>query len=160
MRIYFDTCTLQRPGDDRSQLRVSLEAEAILSLLAFCEQKRAALVVSDVILFETMNNPNPQRQAFVSEIIQEAAEHLAFSACIGSGGYHMSIVPQLSLTEITEKALRLLIKEMGIANTARFINQFHTGTGDAIEEKERLFGSLSVEELADAIRKSKQNVQE
>lgn len=79
MKIYFDTCTLQRPGDDRSQLRVSLEAEALLMLLSFCEQGKAILVVSDIIVFETNNNPNPQRQAFVNEIIKEATEYIDLS---------------------------------------------------------------------------------
>ena len=35
MRIYFDTCILNRPLDNRSQLRVALEAEAILGILLF-----------------------------------------------------------------------------------------------------------------------------
>ena len=33
MRIYLDTCSLQRPLDDRSQLRIRQEAEAILYVL-------------------------------------------------------------------------------------------------------------------------------
>lgn len=82
MRVYFDTCTLQRPGDDRAQMRVALEAEAILTLLAFCEQGKAVLVISDVIVFETNNNPNPQRQAVIAEIIKEATECISFSEAI------------------------------------------------------------------------------
>lgn len=82
MKIYFDTCTLQRPGDDRAQMRIALEAEAILTLLAFCEQGKAVLVISDVIMFETNNNPNRQKQAIVTEIIKEAAEYINFSEAI------------------------------------------------------------------------------
>ena len=89
MKIYFDTCTLQRPGDDRTQMRVSLEAEAILVLLSFCEQEKALLVVSDIIVFETNNNPNPQRQAFVNEIINEAAEHIELSDEIEQRAKHI-----------------------------------------------------------------------
>ena len=44
----------------------------------------------------------------------------------------MSLAPSLSLTEITEKALRLLVQEMGVVNTTRFINQFHTGLVDSV----------------------------
>ena len=34
MRIYLDTCSLQRPLDDRHQVRIALEAEAVLAILA------------------------------------------------------------------------------------------------------------------------------
>lgn len=68
----------------------------------------------------------------------------------------MSLAPSLSLTEITEKALRLLVQEMGVVNTTRFINQFHTGIGDSVVEKERLYGAMTVEEITTAIRKTKQ----
>lgn len=33
MRIYFDNCSLQRPFDNKSQLRIRIEAEAILSII-------------------------------------------------------------------------------------------------------------------------------
>ncbi|MBC8163036.1 MAG: hypothetical protein H7Z42_17655 [Roseiflexaceae bacterium] len=66
----------------------------------------------------------------------------------------MSVAPNLALTEITEIAMRLLIQEMGVANTARFINQFTLGVGDSVAEKERLFGTMTVAELATAIRQT------
>ena len=47
MRIYFDMCSLQRPLDDKSQLRVRLEVEAILGTIEFCESGQAELVSSD-----------------------------------------------------------------------------------------------------------------
>lgn len=69
MRIYFDTCSLQRPLDERSHTRIVLEAEAILALLAFCEQGHADLIVSDVVVYESSNNPHPQKRQFVTEVI-------------------------------------------------------------------------------------------
>jgi hypothetical protein len=33
MRVYLDACCLQRPLDDRSQPRVNVEAEAVLTIL-------------------------------------------------------------------------------------------------------------------------------
>ena len=43
------------------------------------------------------------------------------------------------LDRINQEALQLLMKELGVANTARFIQQFTTGTGNYTEErKERL----------------------
>lgn len=33
MRIYLDVCCLNRPFDDQTQIRIHLEAEAILSII-------------------------------------------------------------------------------------------------------------------------------
>ena len=37
MKIYLDTCSLQRPLDNKTQLRIKLESEAVLGLPALCE---------------------------------------------------------------------------------------------------------------------------
>jgi hypothetical protein len=66
----------------------------------------------------------------------------------------MSTTDHLALTEINEIAVRVLVQELGIANTARFINQFTRGVGDSIAEKDRLFGHMTVAELAAAIRQT------
>lgn len=48
-----------------------------------------------------------------------------------------------SLTEITEQAIALLTKEIGIVDTVRFLNQFTTGYGDYTQEREALFADLT-----------------
>jgi predicted nucleic acid-binding protein len=82
MRIYFDTCTLQRPLDDRSQARVFLEAEAILALLALCDAGSATLVTSDIVSYETQNNPYPQKRAFVEKLTRQAGEYIILTDAI------------------------------------------------------------------------------
>lgn len=82
MRLYFDTCSLQRPLDDRIQTRIVLEAEAMLALLAYCERGHADLIVSDMVVFESNNNPHPQKRQFVTAIIHQAQEHVALTAAI------------------------------------------------------------------------------
>lgn len=64
----------------------------------------------------------------------------------------MSTTTNLALTEINEIAVRLLVQQLGIVNTVRFINQFTLGVGDSVAEKERLFGQMTVAEIAAAIR--------
>jgi predicted nucleic acid-binding protein len=76
MRVYFDICSLNRPFDDRTQLRVAWEAEAVLQLLVLFEVKLWTLLSSAVLMFEADRNPYPQRQAFVREI-QASAEEFA-----------------------------------------------------------------------------------
>ena len=55
--IYFDNCALQRPLDDRTQLRVRLEAEAIESLLEAIEFGDLALLTSDILVTESQAAP-------------------------------------------------------------------------------------------------------
>jgi hypothetical protein len=52
-----------------------------------------------------------------------------------------------SLSEITQQAIEVLSKEIGIANTVRFLNQFSTGYGNYTEERESLFKDLTLDEI-------------
>ena len=70
MKLYLDTCSLHRPLDDKGQLRISLEAEAILAVLSLCEADRATLISSEILRFEVSRNPFPQRKGFVNEILE------------------------------------------------------------------------------------------
>jgi predicted nucleic acid-binding protein len=67
-----DVCCLQRPLDDRSQLRINVEAEAVLTILRLVESGQIELVSSDVSQFEIGRIPNLERQARVAEIINLA----------------------------------------------------------------------------------------
>lgn len=52
-----------------------------------------------------------------------------------------------SLSEITQQAIELLSKEIGIVNTVRFLNQFSTGYGNYTEEREQMFKNLTLEDI-------------
>ena len=41
MRLYLDVCCLNRPFNDRTQIRIRLEAEAVLTILTLIEQGKA-----------------------------------------------------------------------------------------------------------------------
>ena len=57
---------------------------------------------------------------------------------------------------ITQQALALLSKEMGVVDTVRFLNQFTTGYGDYTAEREILFKDMSFDELVSAVRATSQ----
>jgi hypothetical protein len=59
----------------------------------------------------------------------------------------------IALAEITQSAIRLLCQELGIVNTARFLNQFSTGYGNYTKERDDLFGDISVEEIVAEIKR-------
>lgn len=82
MRIYLDTCSVNRPLDDKSQARIALEAEAILSILSACDNGEHTLVASDILFYEMNRNPHPQRQALAGEILARATESIAMTESI------------------------------------------------------------------------------
>jgi hypothetical protein len=55
------------------------------------------------------------------------------------------------LSEVNHLAIRLLAEQMGIVDTVRFVNQFTTGHGDYTEERDALFGHLTLEDIVSAI---------
>jgi hypothetical protein len=57
------------------------------------------------------------------------------------------------LTEITQEAIELLTKGMGLVATVRFLNQFSAGYGDYTEEREALFVDRTIDEILAAIKK-------
>ena len=69
MRLYLDICTIQRPLDDQKQLRVRTEAEAVLGLLALCEDGALTLVASGVHVVENQKCPYPDRRAHVNDVL-------------------------------------------------------------------------------------------
>jgi hypothetical protein len=62
------------------------------------------------------------------------------------------IIPTQPLSEVTQQALAILFKEIGVVNTVRFLNQFTTGYGDYTAERDTLFADLTLAELLTAIK--------
>jgi hypothetical protein len=56
------------------------------------------------------------------------------------------------LGEVTERAIRILFREMGVVDTMRFQNQFSFGSGNYTEEREVLFRDLSLADILSDIR--------
>ena len=58
---------------------------------------------------------------------------------------------QVPLAEITTSAIRILCREIGAANTARFLGQFTNGYGNYTEDRDEILGEPTVDELVAAI---------
>jgi len=61
----------------------------------------------------------------------------------------------MSPIELTQTAIRVLVKELGIVNTARFIDQFTGGYGDYTAERDTLLPDMTVDEIVHAIQQKK-----
>lgn len=71
MKIYLDNCCYNRPYDDQSQLRISLETQAKLYIQDLVKQKKVDLVTSYVLWYENSQNPFEIRKMSIGKFLQE-----------------------------------------------------------------------------------------
>lgn len=57
------------------------------------------------------------------------------------------------LAAVTHDAITVLFREVGIAETLRFLHQFSLGRGDYTRERDELLGNPSIDQILDAIRR-------
>ena len=76
MRIYLDTCCLQRPFDDQTQLRIRVETEAVLAILSAVQAGDLVLLTSEALEYEIRRIPDEQRRREASAILVLASERL------------------------------------------------------------------------------------
>ena len=57
------------------------------------------------------------------------------------------------LSQINEEAIQILTRELGTADTARFIQQFTTGEGDYTKERRERLKDTSIDDVMREIKK-------
>ncbi|NET25469.1 PIN domain-containing protein [Okeania sp. SIO1I7] len=68
-RIYLDACCLNRPFDDQTQPRITLETQAILTILNQCQSGKWKLITSAALETEIAQTPNLERLKNVLTIL-------------------------------------------------------------------------------------------
>ncbi len=76
MKIYLDNCALQRPLDDKSQTRIRLEAEAILSVLELCKVGELDLISSEALELEIEKSPVATRHNYAESALANAQSYV------------------------------------------------------------------------------------
>jgi hypothetical protein len=56
------------------------------------------------------------------------------------------------LSEINQQATELLVREMGVVDTLRFLSQFSSGSGDYTQERKQWLDNLSLEQITSEIK--------
>ncbi|MDY0166414.1 MAG: hypothetical protein RBS80_07710 [Thermoguttaceae bacterium] len=56
------------------------------------------------------------------------------------------------ISEVTQRGTNALIKEIGVVDTIRFLNQFRAGSGDYAIDRDKLFEGLSVKDIVGEIK--------
>ena len=62
------------------------------------------------------------------------------------------VVQTRPLAEVTQTALRVLCREIGLADTMRFVGQFTVGYGDYTAERDELFGDMTLDDVIAGIK--------
>ncbi len=71
MRIYLDNCCFNRPYDDQTQIRISLETQAKLYIQESVKKGTIELASSYVLWYENSQNPYETKRNAISEFLQE-----------------------------------------------------------------------------------------
>ena len=72
MKIYLDLCAIQRPLDTPDHVRIILESEAVLGIIAFCDNGQIELLSSEALLYEGEQSSLPTRKEHTLAILEKA----------------------------------------------------------------------------------------
>ncbi|HEU4886207.1 MAG TPA: PIN domain-containing protein [Longimicrobium sp.] len=86
IRIYLDTCCLNRPLDNQSQQRVRLESEAIIIILRRVARGEWTMIGSGAIDDEIAANPDPELRDHVQSFARVATEYVTLNPDHGRRG--------------------------------------------------------------------------
>jgi hypothetical protein len=65
--------------------------------------------------------------------------------------------PIKPISEVNQMATDLLIKEMGVVDTIRFLNQFRPGQGDYTKDRKKLFEGMKVKDIVREIKENRES---
>jgi predicted nucleic acid-binding protein len=74
VKIYLDLCAIQRPLDTPNQVRIVLESEAVLGLIAYCDSGQANILSSEALLYEGEQSSLSVRREHTLAVLAKANE--------------------------------------------------------------------------------------
>ena len=103
MKVYLDTCSIQRPLDTLDQTRLRLEAEAVLGILEHIISTKIDLISSTVLELENARNPfalrrehgqqtltYAQETVFVDDLVEARAQELVSYGITAIDAVHLA----------------------------------------------------------------------
>ena len=142
MRVYLDNCCYNRPYDDQTQLRISLESQAKLRIQDMIRDGKLELVSSFVLQYENARNPFEIKRKAISrfldantsvyidrtflEPVKTIAASIQQTGVKTADAYHVacSIIGQCDYMLTTDdQLLRYYTDRIQIVNPVEFIRQ-------------------------------------
>jgi predicted nucleic acid-binding protein len=76
VKIYLDLCAIQRPLDTANQIRIALEAEAVLGIIRFSDHEQVELLSSEALIYEGEQSGLPIRREHTRAVLAKAGSTL------------------------------------------------------------------------------------
>jgi predicted nucleic acid-binding protein len=131
-KIYFDTCCINRPFDDQSQVRVRLEAEAVLGILGRIEKGEWDWVGSVVLLDEIEQTPDTQRlsrvkllSGFVQEIVEVGEKEVKRAKELQKEGFRVFDALHIACAESAKAEVFLSTDDHLLKHAKRVSKRLH-----------------------------------
>ena len=99
MKIYLDNCCYNRPYDDQSQIRISLETQAKLYIQNLVKDKQIELVTSYILEYENGKNKFGKRKQVIAEFMET------------NESYYVGIERDSDVAKIAEPIMQTGVKE-------------------------------------------------
>lgn len=74
MKVYLDNCSYNRPYDDQTQIRISLEAQAKLHIQELIREEKLTLVTSYMSMYECSKNPYNMRRTNIMKFMEDYSD--------------------------------------------------------------------------------------
>jgi predicted nucleic acid-binding protein len=145
MRIYLDNCCFNRPFDDQTQLRISLETQSKLFIQALIVSKKVELVWSYILSLENVKNPYEGKRLSISrfseyakikiiesETLLKNAGIIASSGIKNADSLHIACAVEASADYFITTDIRILkykTSNIKIVNPIQFVLNWETGEG-------------------------------
>ena len=99
MKIYLDNCCYNRPYDDQSQIRISLETQAKLYIQNLVKDKQIELVTSYILEYKNGKNKFGKRKQVIAEFMET------------NESYYVGVERDSDVAKIAEPIMQTGVKE-------------------------------------------------
>jgi predicted nucleic acid-binding protein len=148
MRVYLDNCCYNRPYDNQSQLRISLETQAKLYIQQLIRNDQLEMASSYVLHYENGQNPYRTRKTAIAEfmhnckefinidqarLIQERAESIINTGVKTKDAYHVACAIEAKcdfLLTTDDRLLKYHTDEIELLNPLDFIKRLEAIEND------------------------------
>lgn len=141
MRVYLDNCCYNRPYDDQSQLRISLETQAKLYIQGLIRNRQLEMASSYVLSYENSQNPYEMRKSAIlefmknskmyididkAEVIKVKAEQIMMTGIKTKDAYHVACAIEANcdyFLSTDDRLLKYHTEEIELMNPIDFIKR-------------------------------------
>jgi predicted nucleic acid-binding protein len=145
MKIYLDNCCYNRPFDDQTQLRISLETQSKLFIQKLIVDEKVELVWSYILTLENTKNPYESKRLSISRFSEYAkikvieskallknAGKIANSGIKNADSLHIACAIEASTDFFVTTDIRVLkyqTEDIKIVNPIQFVLNWEPGEG-------------------------------